>query len=184
MSDMLEPCSQFGMVFRSGLLLVVQGVWGLCLCSPVAFRRNRVGVSGKVASFCCRFRFRSALLVQRGGESWQWCAGVFLFRLMAAGLEFSIWWWRRVKLSLGALGELVAARYNLYVCGCHMSPLCNSFSSGGSRWMSCLLVWLCGVAIRAVQALARSDQLRHSTAPLSSASSFDWDGSSFSNASV
>ncbi|CAN7111574.1 unnamed protein product [Brassica rapa subsp. narinosa] len=83
----------------------------------------RVGVSGKVASFCCRFRFRSGPLAQCGGESWQWCAGVFLFRLMAAGLEFSIWWWRRVKLSLGALGELVAARYNLLVCGCHLSPL-------------------------------------------------------------
>ncbi|WZZ74292.1 hypothetical protein YC2023_085662 [Brassica napus] len=52
----------------------------------------------------------------------------------------------------------------------------NSFSSGGSRWMSCLLVRLCGVAIRAAQALAKSDQLRHSAAPLSSASSFDWDG--------
>ncbi|KAF3595456.1 hypothetical protein DY000_02025485 [Brassica cretica] len=50
--------------------------------------------------------------------------------------------------------------------------------------MSCLLVRLCGVAIRAAQALAKSDQLRHSAAPLSSASSFDWDGSSSPNASV
>ncbi|KAH0908700.1 hypothetical protein HID58_032021 [Brassica napus] len=104
----------------------------------------RVGVSGKVASFCCRFRFRSGPLVQCGGESWQWCAGVFLFRLMAAGLEDALT--SSHARQCGALNLSCPFRIRA------TAGVVNSFSSGGSRWMSCLLVWLCGVAIRAAQA--------------------------------
>ncbi|CAF2103014.1 unnamed protein product [Brassica rapa] len=94
---MLEPCSQFGMVFRSGSLLVVQGVWGLRLCSLVAFRRNRSlldsfasdkvdlgwGGNGSVDGFSSGSEFQGKWLVSAVDSDLVWAPGSAWWRKLA-----------------------------------------------------------------------------------------------------